>query len=69
MHDDSDFLHGAAKIGAFLNVPTRRAYYLCEQRLIPAAKLGSLWVARKSRLVSHMEAAENATLASGEEAA
>ena len=66
---DSDFMHGAEQIGAFLGVPTRRAHYLLEQRLIPAAKHGRIWTARKSRILAHQEAAENATLASGAEAA
>jgi hypothetical protein len=69
-HDyDSDFLHGASQIGAFMGIPTRRAHYMLEQRLLPAAKLGRIWTARKSRIIAHLEAAEDATLATGAEAA
>ena len=67
--EDTDFLHGVNDFSQFLGVSPRRAYYLLERRLIPARKLGNLWTGRKSRILAEQEAAENATLASGEEAA
>ncbi len=63
--DDSDFLNGAAEIGRFLNVSTRRCYYLLENKEIPARRLGSLWQARKSRILKHYEEGEAETLARG----
>ena len=69
MSDDNDFLHGAAKIGAFLGTSPRRTYHLLEGKMIPAAKLGNIWTARKSRLVAHLESAENAHLGPTGEAA
>ncbi len=61
---DNDFLHGAAEIAGFLRVSRRRFYYLAERGLIPAAKLGNTWTARKSRLIAHLESAENRNLGS-----
>lgn len=52
---DNDFLHGAAQIGAFLGVSTRRAYYLLESGQLPAAQLGARWVARRSTLTEHID--------------
>lgn len=69
MVDHSDFLHGVPEIAAFLGTSRRRCYYLLERRQIPAGKLGNIWTARRSRLIQHMEEAEDATLASGSEAA
>ena len=53
-NNDHDFLHGAEEIGAFLGESTRRTYYMLEKRQIPAAKVGRLWLARKSRLLEHL---------------
>jgi len=55
---NSDYLHGARAIGEHLNVSPRRAFYLLENNLIPAGKLGNTWVARRSRIDSDIEAQE-----------
>lgn len=68
MPDDSDFLHGAARIGAFLGTDRRRTYHLLEHRMIPAAKMGNIWLARKSRILAQQEAAEDAHLGPAGEA-
>ena len=68
MPDDSDFLNGATAIGNFLNVAPRRAYYILERGLVPAAKIGNVWTARKSRLIEHHEKREAETLTRATEA-
>ncbi len=55
---DSDFLDGADAIAAFLGTSRRRAFYLLQKRLIPAAKVGDRWTARKSKLIQHHERLE-----------
>ncbi len=56
MTNTSDYLHGARDIGEHLNVSPRRAFYLLENNLIPAGKIGNTWVARRSRIDSYIEA-------------
>lgn len=51
----TDVLNGTPEIAEFLGVSRRRAYYLCETRQIPAGKMGRRWVARKSRLLEHID--------------
>ena len=65
---DNDLLHGAQSIADFRNEPVRRTYYLLERGLLPAAKLGASWEARKSRLLDHQRELEEATLARGQAA-
>jgi hypothetical protein len=48
--DSLDILWGADAIGAYLNVPRRRAFYILERQLIPARKIGGSWVATRSEL-------------------
>ena len=52
----NDYLHGARDIGEHLNVSPRRAFYLLENNLIPAGKIGNTWVSRRSRIDSAIEA-------------
>jgi hypothetical protein len=52
--DPDDLLWGAKAIADDLNIPLRRAFYLLEQGLIPASKIGSLWVAGRRKLRSHI---------------
>ena len=53
---NNDILHCAQDFAEHLNVPVRRAYYLLENGLIPAGKLGDKWIGRKSRLDAHIDA-------------
>lgn len=48
-----DLLTGAAAIASFLGIEERRAFYLCEKRLIPVGKLGASWVASRAALTQH----------------
>ena len=57
-----DLLVGAAQIAGELGVSKRRANNLCASAAIPAFKLGGKWHARRTTLVSYIEALEkNAT--------
>jgi hypothetical protein len=56
---DCDFLDGADAIAAFLGTTRRRAFYLLQRKLIPAAKIGDRWTARKSKLIQHHERLES----------
>ena len=58
MTTHSDYLHGARAIAAHLGVSPRRAFYLLENSLIPATKLGATWVSRSSRIDAAIEAGE-----------
>jgi hypothetical protein len=53
-----DLLVGAAQIAGELGVSIRRANNLCAASAIPAFKLGGIWHARRSTLVSYIEARE-----------
>ncbi len=48
---NDDLLVGAEAIGCFLNCNRRRAFYLLENELIPAFRIGRRWHARKSTLL------------------
>ena len=54
----TDLLDGVPAIANFGGWTTRRAYYLVENKLIPAFKLGNKWAARKSTLRRHCERLE-----------
>jgi hypothetical protein len=58
-----DMLYGAAAIAEFLGIPLRKAFYLLEQRRIPAGKLGREYVASRTALRIHF-----AKLAGGDRA-
>jgi hypothetical protein len=45
-----DLLRGVKPIAEFIGEDERRTYYLLEQRLLPAGKLGSSWVASRRKL-------------------
>ena len=53
-----DMLTGAAEIAEFLGCNKRRGFYLLESKQIPAFKLGSIWVARKSSLLAYFDKLE-----------
>ena len=53
---NSDTLKGVPKIAAFLEETERRTYYLLEQKILPAGKLGSVWVASKTKLQARLAA-------------
>jgi hypothetical protein len=57
-----DILDGAAAIAAFLGTNKRRAFYLCENKLIPAFKFGNKWTARKSGLHAYVDRLEAASM-------
>ena len=48
-----DILKGVPKIAHFTGEPKRRVYYLLEHKLIPAGKLGAIWIASKTKLREH----------------
>ena len=63
MHNNSpeiadDLLMGAEKIAIFLGIPRRQIYYLSSTTDLPCFKIGSALCARKSRIVSWIEAQE-----------
>jgi hypothetical protein len=51
----NDILSGVPEIAAFIGETVRRTYYLLEKGLIPAGKLGSVWVASKRKLRGHYD--------------
>ena len=56
----SDLLWGARRIAEEIGVPARKAYYLLENGLIPARKIGRDWCARRSVLNQHFAVAVQA---------
>jgi hypothetical protein len=48
--DDAEFVWGARNIGRTIGVPTRKAFYLLEHDLLPARKVGGVWVAARAKL-------------------
>ncbi len=54
-----DLLSGAEAIAEYLGWPTRRTFYACEKRQIPAFKIGSKWCARKSTLLDYVAKLES----------
>ena len=46
----ADALNGAKAIAQFIGQPLRRTIYLLETKRLPAGKLGSTWVASRTRL-------------------
>jgi hypothetical protein len=53
-----DLLDGMPAIAKFYGCTERRGYYLAENKLIPAFKVGEKWCARKSTLKAHIEKLE-----------
>jgi hypothetical protein len=52
VQDESDTLvWGAEQIGEVIGKPARAAFYLLEQGLLPAKKIGGRWVASRRRLL------------------
>jgi hypothetical protein len=47
---DYDLLRGLSEISAFIDESPERAGYLIKKRLIPAGRLGRMYVASKQRL-------------------
>ncbi len=45
-----DIIWGAAAIAEHIGIPKRKLDYLLKQNAIPARRVGSRWVARKSEL-------------------
>ena len=48
--DQLDVLHGAERIGEYLGLTERQAFWLLEQKKLPARKIGNRWVSTKSQL-------------------
>jgi hypothetical protein len=61
--DSLDILWGADAIGAYLNVPRRRAFYLLERRFVPARKIGATWTSSKAELRNFLTGAKRAPVA------
>jgi hypothetical protein len=56
-----DILWGAAAIGEAIGRNTRVTYHLLERGLIPAKKLGKVWVASRKRLLQALTGEEAVT--------
>jgi hypothetical protein len=56
----TDLLDGMPAIARSYGCSERRGYYLAENKLIPAFKVGEKWCARKSTLKRHIESLEGA---------
>ena len=54
----TDLLDGMPAIARFYGCSERRGYYLAENKMIPAFKVGDKWCARKSTLKAHIEKLE-----------
>jgi hypothetical protein len=50
-----DALRGVVEIADFIGESQRRTFYLCERGLIPVGKLGSRWIASKTKLRAHYD--------------
>jgi hypothetical protein len=50
LDDNCDALWGVEQIARYINRSSRQAYYLLQQGLIPARKVGVIWVASRSKL-------------------
>ena len=50
----TDLLDGVPAIAAFAGWSRRRTYYLVENDLVPAFKIGKKWAARRSTLRRHI---------------
>jgi len=48
--DNFDLIWGAGAIGREINANTRRTFYLLQNGLIPARKIGESWVASRHAL-------------------
>jgi hypothetical protein len=61
MHDTTagtltdDALRGVVEIADFIGESQRRTFYLCERGLIPVGKLGTRWIASKTKLRAHYD--------------
>ena len=51
-HDLATPIWGAREIGAVINRPERKTFYMLENGLLPATKVGKAWVTTKRRLQS-----------------
>jgi hypothetical protein len=49
----SDIVWGASAIAKVINRSERQAYWLLEQRAVPAKKIRGVWVGSRSRLIAH----------------
>jgi hypothetical protein len=45
---------GATAIAEVLNVPVRRSYWLLENKLVPAERVGRRWVSTRRRLLTRI---------------
>ena len=51
--EPSDLVWGATGIAEVLNVNRRQAFFLLENKRIPARKIGGRWCASRARLLEH----------------
>ncbi len=54
--DQPDTVWGAAAIGDVIGVNSRQAFYMLENRQLPATKIGRRWCASRRRLRQRVEA-------------
>ena len=52
---NDDLLKGVSAIAKWRGDNERRTYYLLEKKLIPGFKIGSVWHARKSTMLTDIE--------------
>lgn len=52
-NDALDLVWGAKAIGEIIQKPARQTFYLLENGALPARKVGSQWVASRSKLRAH----------------
>jgi hypothetical protein len=54
--DSLGLIWGAENIGAYVNTKPREAFYMLQKGLLPAWKVGRLWVSSKAALQKHFAA-------------
>ena len=52
--DANDVVWGADEIAAVVNRKRRPTYHMLENGLLPARKVGRLWVASRRKLIAHV---------------
>jgi hypothetical protein len=55
-----DKLRGVVEISTFIDEPKGRTYYLLENGIVPAGKIGRSWIASKAVLRAHYRRITNA---------
>jgi hypothetical protein len=56
MTESADLLYGVPAIASFLGLPVKNTYYLIEKRRLPHFRIGKTVCARRSTILSAMDA-------------